>query len=831
MTAVIISGSFFFSGYLQVSLAKKEAFRTADALGEATFNSMYPLMRRGWSREELVSFVAGIQSAYEKSPYELHIYRGNLVEQLFGAIPNPPIDDIISHAFIDGEKIIKEGDGFVRSAYPLKAEPECLRCHTNALPGDVLGVIDISTDFSQTLSTLRNRDLFLYAITIPFALLMAFFASRYIARRVQKNVDSFTEHVGKIHSVKDFREMEFDVSGQNFRELAPVNESIRLLAEKLKQVAVDREILEFEVRLLDKFVITSNVINDWQEYVKTLLREINHVIETYSLFTMFRTGENTFELLIFWRGMPDEISKALFEELAFEAVKHSPHLDLNANYTIQHIIDSDEPVPTLSKESIQHATKSLFLEAPRIGGIVGIGVQSSLASDPVRNIVIESILTTLINLVGSVKAIHKYTKELEHYTTKDPLTGLLNQRVFRDILDTEIARANRHEYPFAVIMMDLDNFKSVNDRYGHAFGDDLIQKLSTVITDQKRAEDVLARHDGDRFALLLSRTGEAEASMVIERIIDAVRRFTLSTEQGATVSVTVSAGAAFYPEHATDAGELYTIADGMLHRAKKEGKNTLRLPEGKEVADVLKDRREKSLMVLNAIKEQRIVPYFQPILDLRTSEIGIHELLMRIETENRLINAQEFIDIAEKIGVIHQMDYIVIEKAFAHIHETGYDGLLFVNLSPRSLIIGEFIQHITDLAERFHIKNENIIFEITERETVKNFQILDKFVHHLKEKGFKFAIDDFGSGFSSFHYIKKFPVDYLKIDGEFILNLRNDSKDLAFVKSIVSLSRELGIYSIAEFVEDRETLEFLKIMGTDYAQGFEIAYPGPKLTV
>jgi len=177
------------------------------------------------------------------------------------------------------------------------------------------------------------------------------------------------------------------------------------------------------------------------------------------------------------------------------------------------------------------------------------------------------------------------------------------------------------------------------------------------------------------------------------------------------------------------------------------------------------------------------------------------------------------------------MDYIVIEKAFRKIRETGYAGYLFINLSPRSLIIGEFIDNITSLVHTYGIEKSKIVFEITERETVKSFALLEKFVQNLKMEGFNFAIDDFGSGFSTFHYIKKFPIDYIKIDGEFILNIHKDEKDLAFVKSIVALAKELNVKTIAEFVENEEVMHFLKEIGIDFAQGFHIARPSDKFTI
>ena len=193
-----------------------------------------------------------------------------------------------------------------------------------------------------------------------------------------------------------------------------------------------------------------------------------------------------------------------------------------------------------------------------------------------------------------------------------------------------------------------------------------------------------------------------------------------------------------------------------------------------------------------------------------------------------IVSAFEFIEIAEARGLINTMDLMVIEKAFKQIKETGYKGVLFINLSPKSLIMGDFINKINLFADKYNIKRENVVFEITERETVKNFSLLEKFVHNLKSEGFKFAIDDFGAGFSSFHYIKKFPIDYVKIDGEFIINIDKDEKDRAFVNSIITLAKELKVQTIAEFVESEEAVQILTNLEIDYCQGYHIGKPSEK---
>jgi EAL domain-containing protein (putative c-di-GMP-specific phosphodiesterase class I) len=269
------------------------------------------------------------------------------------------------------------------------------------------------------------------------------------------------------------------------------------------------------------------------------------------------------------------------------------------------------------------------------------------------------------------------------------------------------------------------------------------------------------------------------------------------------------------------------IADSMMYHAKEEGKNSVKLANQEDIEVILNEKQHKSSLLSTAIENDQIVPFFQPIQMSKNNKNGvvIHELLMRIQQDDKLISAYEFIEIAEMMGLINKMDLMVIKKAFQKINETNYQGILFINLSPKSLVVSDFIAKINNLVEEYHIDKEKIVFEITERETVKNFSLLEKFVQNLKAEGFKFAIDDFGSGFSSFHYIKKFPIDYLKVDGDFIININNDHKDKAFVHSIVTLAQELNIQTIAEFVESEEIVEILDDMGVDYYQGYHIGKP------
>jgi EAL domain-containing protein (putative c-di-GMP-specific phosphodiesterase class I) len=301
------------------------------------------------------------------------------------------------------------------------------------------------------------------------------------------------------------------------------------------------------------------------------------------------------------------------------------------------------------------------------------------------------------------------------------------------------------------------------------------------------------------------------------------------TPDGVRLHGTASIGLSVYPEHADNAKDLLMFADNMMYRAKAAGKDQVAIPSTDDVVEIFRDMSQKSAMVIEAIENQRVVPYFQPILDVATKQIVAYEVLSRIDLDGTMIRADEFVEIAEKIGVIHRLDMLVLERALKSLAAQGHDAEVFVNLSPRALVFNEFASDLRRIIASSGVAPNRIVFEITERDTVKNLALLERFLIDLKADGFKLAIDDFGSGFSSFHYLRRFPIDYLKIEGDFIANMLNSAKDKTFVTSIRSLAREMGITVVAEYVESAEVLRELERMEIHRAQGYYIGRPAPTI--
>ncbi len=806
---------------------RDDAASDAIAFAELTFNSMFELMSTGWSRQQLEGFLRAIQKSVDSTQRQIDIYRGPKVNALFGEIAQKAPDEAIQRAFREGgQQHLEDGD-LIRVVYPLRAQEVCLQCHVNATPGDVLGVIDVQQNVSLAVESHKMRFTYAFAPIIPVVLVVTFLMVLYIRRRLEGPIDTLARDIRAVNRISDLRRLETRQADLGFSEFNSVANEIRQLTERIRTIAVDKDMLEFEIRLLEKFVLTTEVIKDWREYVSRLIIDIDSVVPAYLMFSLFKISDEAYDLEVFWRGRPSEGTRAVFEKSLQQILQREEHFETGLAIRVRHnVADPATPTPELSAPDIDVQIKSLLVNVPKIGGIVGIGMQPQYEIDPMRLLVVQSILATLLNVVGSVKAIDKYTKELEYYATRDPLTNLYNQRVFWELIENEAARSSRHGQKFTLLVIDADNFKSINDSYGHGVGDTLLQLLVGGIKGAIRDDDLLSRYGGDEFVAILPETGMDAAVAVARRIVDSVGVVTMTAPDGAVVSGSVSIGMATYPDHAVAIKDLFLFADTMMYRAKTEGKNRVAVPDDQDVIDVFRTLGEKSMLILNAVEKRSVVPFFQPIINVATGQVEAIEVLSRIRMDDgTYIIADEYVAIAEKMGVMHKLDFIQLEMTLEAVEQNDYKGFLFINMSPRALVLNDFVQETRRIASRFKIDPTRLVFEITERETIKNMALLERFIGTLHGEGFKLAIDDFGSGFSSFHYVKRFPIDFLKIEGEFILGMKHSEKDRALVRSIVTLSRDLGIRTVAEYVEDRAVLDQVVAQGIDLAQGFHIHRP------
>ncbi|NJD90335.1 MAG: bifunctional diguanylate cyclase/phosphodiesterase [Geobacter sp.] len=800
--------------------------RNSDAAARQILTAFTQAMEEGRSLADMTRIIDSYESSFP-GHYEIAVHPAKSSTPPPAAAP--AADSAISKAFATGNTQHQQTFTSFKHVFPLKAESRCLACHTGAKVGDILGVLAIDEEITANRNALLVKILLAFLLLLPVPFLMSFLVSRFVNAHVGNALERLHRQVCSVNSVADLTKLApaFDNSELRFRELTDIFGAFGNFVSRIKDVAVGKEMLEFEIKVLERFIITSEAIRDWKERVNFLLREVNKVMPAYTIFCIFQIEEEAYDIEVFWLNPPSPETESTIEEIIRQRASQEQltrNLPASTKY-IHNIVNARGGTVDLDPQEIEMQTKSLILDMPQIGGVVGIGVQSQTVLDPVRSLVINGILTTLLNVVGSIKAIYKYTRDLEYYATRDPLTNLFNQRVFWELLHYEVGRSERHNNRFGILVIDLDNFKLVNDTYGHIIGDKYLYRVADTIHDNLRLGDILARYGGEDFAIVLPEADEEQVFVVASRIREALAEMEVTTTDGTRLRGTASIGMAIYPTHAQTAKDLFLFADNMTYKAKSLGKNCIIIPTGDDVVEVFQKSSEMSRLLMLALEEKRVIPYFQPIVTTATRKIVCHEVLCRVEVGGNVLPAAEFIEIAEKLGIVSRIDSILLEKVFQQVRKVGYQGSLFINLSPKSLIVKEFVPTIIRLARTYQIRHETVVFEITERETVKNMTLLEGFVADLKLEGFKFAIDDFGSGFSSFQYIRRLPIDFVKIEGDFVRNMLTDPKDLAFVKTLAVLAKEFGIQTVAEYIESEELLTVACDLGIDLAQGYFTGRP------
>jgi diguanylate cyclase (GGDEF)-like protein/PAS domain S-box-containing protein len=434
-------------------------------------------------------------------------------------------------------------------------------------------------------------------------------------------------------------------------------------------------------------------------------------------------------------------------------------------------------------------------------------------------------------ILTDISHIKRQEEQLLHLATHDPLTGLHNRREFNAILDRHLSRAKRYSGEGAVLWMDLDGFKEINDGLGHKVGDELLASLAHRMKSTIRESDVLARLGGDEFAILYPNVDSTQAQIAATRLLEAIRQHTANI-QGQAIRTTASMGIVLFPEHGMHATELLMQADMAMYRAKEQGRNRFCVysPEH-QALEAPEQRIDWLRLVREALETDGFVLYAQPILDLRTDEIVRYEILLRLlDRDGGVIPPGAFLDIAEQFGLSGDIDRWVLRKATEILSNAtiAEKGISFaINLSPRTMTDREFLEVISQMPALDVIGPVRLVMEITETAAIYNIHVAKDFLRTLRGRGYEFALDDFGMGFSSFYQLKNLDVDYLKIDGSFIRNLSHDPVDKHLVLAMVHLARSLGKQTIAEFVEDGEILDMLREIGVDCAQGFHIGRPRP----
>lgn len=424
-----------------------------------------------------------------------------------------------------------------------------------------------------------------------------------------------------------------------------------------------------------------------------------------------------------------------------------------------------------------------------------------------------------------------YEQAILSSSTKDYLTGLSNRKKFQKDFAALLASAQRYGYKAALFCLDLDRFKSVNTQSGHEAGDKLLTLVANKLKDIMRSTDILSRLKEDEFALAVP-YADAEATKLIVKKIAQQLTCLGADFAGMDFELSASIGIAIYPDHGLTVKELFINADFAMFQAKASGNGKYHIFSPDFDYQIKLNRMLYWRQTLeNAIAHDKFILLFQPIVYLETNVVSHYECLIRLQLDDgQTVMPEEFILHAEELGLIGKIDRLVLKKAVQKLIELkrhDKDYKLTMNLSGRLLNETTLFDDIARLLDVPEVEPEKIIFEISETDVVSNFAAAESLIMQIKALGCAIALDDFGVGFSSFYYLKHFPVDYVKIDGSFIRKINKTEEDKVFVKALSGVAHAFGKKTVAKFVENEQILEVLKELKIDYAQGDCMGKPEP----
>ncbi len=456
----------------------------------------------------------------------------------------------------------------------------------------------------------------------------------------------------------------------------------------------------------------------------------------------------------------------------------------------------------------------------------------------------QALLIKVTNGGGKFSGHHCFMKDitermqteekLNFQASHDSLTGLMNRRAFER--HTEVLLSRDNENGHALCYMDLDQFKVINDTCGHTAGDQMLQQISTIMRNVARKQDVLARLGGDEFGIIMEHCPLINAQRVAQNILEAVADYHFEWE-GGIFRVGVSIGLVAITDSTTSLSELLKQADIACYMAKDLGRHRIHVYRNEDV-ELTKHRGQMHSVgqIYQSLKENRFQLFAQAVQPLGNASGKHYEILIRMEYEKgKLIQPEEFLPAAERYNIISSVDRWVVDNTCQLLaeHPDFVEQISFIaiNISGQSFADESFLDFVSKRILDSNINGNKFCFEITETAAISNLGKVQEFIAVLSQYGCRFSLDDFGSGLSSYGYLKNLPADFLKIDGIFVKGMVHDPVDRAIVRSINEIGHELGMQTIAEFVEDQEIKDMLEVIGVDYVQGYAIDKPQPLISL
>jgi len=602
-----------------------------------------------------------------------------------------------------------------------------------------------------------------------------------------------------------------------------VDESfVQEYADIISRVSDAYELNERETNILERSLfITSNELNERNDLLKNQLNELSDTQQQleHSISVLNATFDAIGEQVTVLDLKGNVVSANIMAREFFE------RFNLNAyNYFSQ--------IDTIIKKGNKSADIIAQLKADSKQALSG---EFESIDDKYYSY---SSLPQLKNgqLIGRVFCIRDISVEKEHeeiihfQAYHDALTGLANRQLFMDRLEHSLTLARRDDSMTAVLFLDLDNFKRVNDTEGHKGGDELLIKMVERINHRLREQDTLARIGGDEFVILVELVkSKNNIENLCEALLETISKEFIINSRPQYVSSSI--GIALYPQDGITTDSLLSNADMAMYDAKNNGKNAYRFYHRKLEAHA-REQMDIERELRKAINNQELEIYLQPKIGLDCNQILGAEVLMRWFTASgESIPPDLFIPIAESTGLIKKIGEFAISSAISLLEQWQQEGIpplkLAVNLSIIEFQDEHFIDYIIESISNSSISGDQLIIELTESIFMENKEKMSKTMHKLKHYGVAFALDDFGKGYSSFSYLQLLPIDYLKIDKSFLQNVITDEQSAAIAKCIIDIGHNLDLAIIAEGIEDQETLDYVSKTHCEMAQGFFMYRPMP----
>jgi diguanylate cyclase (GGDEF)-like protein/PAS domain S-box-containing protein len=639
---------------------------------------------------------------------------------------------------------------------------------------------------------------------------------RELAQIVNKPLSSFVHH-GSLHTYYDFITDPRVIRPPSVCELKFVRQH-GVPFEALLEVSCRRN----KRGAITDFMVLLSDITESKEYEHALLAEMDR-----AQVTLHSIGDGV--ITTDADGIIDYMNP-----VAEHLTGWSTQMAIgNRLQTVFHVVDekSQKPIANAVQRCLKANQIITLGEDCVLVGKHGqkFAIQHSIAPLKHRNGTVLGIVVVFSNVTEA----RNMAQQLVHQATHDSLTGLVNRREFEKRLGNAIKGSKSSRTHHCLCYLDLDQFKIVNDTAGHVAGDELLRRITVLLKSKIRSRDTLARYGGDEFGLLLDNCPIERAYSIAKSLLAAVQNLNFEWE-GRTFQVGVSIGLVPITEITTNTAEIMSQADVACYTAKDLGRNQVHIYENTD--NKLAQRHSEILRVADitdSIKANRFRLYCQSISPLQETgnEAAHYELLIRaVDANGKIELPKTFIPAAERYGMMAAIDRWVIRTAFrryVELFDQSENIKIAINISGNSLTDASFLQYVQHNISKSGIRSRNVCFEITETAAISNLEQARIFITELKQLGCQFALDDFGSGLSSFTYLKNLPVDYLKIDGSFVSDMINDPINQAMVAAINEVGHVMGIKTIAECAENHEIIDQLTKLGVDYAQGFAISTPMP----